>query len=348
MYKDATVLIIGDWDADGVVSSAIAFYAQEKLGIYPLKGKRKVRAEPAGPRSIAELSQKIDKCWECVIILDIPYTDSVETFMKEYRAFGCTGRIVYFDHHLSTIENFRIIENRFAVETLLGKSATSIILYRFLEGKGIRLPEKLRRYAMAVAILEGKKHRNYKTNIDNRMIKLVASISKTLNKVRDPDLWKAYVKWLANPLPTEPPKVKIENVVQNSLELSKKADAEAKRIAMELAMSSERLGYIRFVDARGKWKKRGATALASQIFRIVGEPVALLIDKDEESFLLIIRSSKGLAMTLARILASSGLLEDIGGHENVAVSRLSSSLDINKLKEAIRRGVIEAIRYGHH
>jgi len=346
--EEEKVLIIGDWDADGVVSSAIVFYVQEKLGIYPVKDKKRVRIEPAGPRSIAELSKKLRRCWDCVVILDIPYTGSVETFLKEYRALGCTGRILYFDHHPSTIENAINIERRFATETFFGKNATSLILYRFLEGIGVRLPEKLKRYAMAVAVLEGRRHRSKRIFVDDRMVKLVASISKTLNKVRDPDLWKAYVKWLANPLPTEPPKVRIRNEVQSSLDVSKEVDAEAKGIAMELAMSSERLGYIRFVDARGRWRKRGATALASHIFRIVGEPVALLIDKDEGTHLLIIRSSKGLAMALAKKLESLGLLEDVGGHENIAVSRIVPNFDINKLKEALRRGALEEIMTGHY
>ncbi len=348
MDEEEKVLIIGDWDADGVVSSAIVFYVQEKLGVYPTQGKRKVRTEPAGPRSIAELSKKLERCWDCVVVLDIPYTESVETFLKEYRALGCTGRILYFDHHPSTIENATNIERRFAAETFLGKNATSMILYRFLEGIGIRLPEKLKRYAMAVAVLEGKRYRSRKVFVDERMVRLVASISKTLNKVRDPDLWRAYVKWLANPLPTEPPKIRIRNEVQSSIEVSKEVDAEAKRIAMELAMSSERLGYIRFVDARGKWRRRGATALASHIFRIVGEPVALLVDKDEGTYLLIIRSSRGLAMALAKKLESLGLLEDVGGHENITVSRIVSNFDINRLKEALRRGALEEIMTGHY
>jgi hypothetical protein len=176
------------------------------------------------------------------------------------------------------------------------------------------------------------------------MVKLVASISKTLNRVRDPELWRAYVKWLTNPLPTEPPKVRVNNEIHTGLEISREEDEEVRRVAMNLAMSSQRLGYIRFVDARGKWRRRGATALASQIYRVVGEPVALIVDKDETSQLLIIRGPKGVALALARRLASLGMLEDVGGHGNLSVSKLKADVDIDELKNVLRRVVVEVMR----
>ncbi len=341
--KDS-VLIIGDWDADGVVSTSITVYSQEKLGVFPLKGRRKTRIRPAGPRSINEVDEG-KRCWECVVILDIPYTDVVEDFLKDYRSLGCIGKIVYFDHHPSTIENAEKLEKRFAVETFLGKSATSILLYRFLEGKGVRLPEKLRKYAFAVGVLEGRSRIHHKRiTVDDKFVKLVASISKTLNTVRDPDLWRSYVKWLASPLPTEPPRVRIRNAILKGTEVSAESDEEIKRMAMNLAISSERLGYIRFVDARGKWRRRGATALASQLYRIVKEPIALIVDKDDNSYLLIIRGSKGLALALAKKLAALGILEDVGGHGNISVSRLRSNFDLNELKNLLRRSVVEVLR----
>jgi oligoribonuclease NrnB/cAMP/cGMP phosphodiesterase (DHH superfamily) len=338
------VLVIGDWDADGVISTAITVYAQEKLGVFPLKSRCKVKTEPAGPRSVVEILNRNRRCWDCLVVLDIPYTPSLDDFLREYRALGCAGKIVYFDHHPSTIENARRIEERFAVETFLGKSATSVLLYRYLEGKGVRIPERLRKYALAVGVLEGRRHVQAREFIDERMVRLVASISKTLNKYRDRDLWKAYVKWLTNLLPTEPPKVKIEEELVSGLELSEKSDEEIKIVAMNLAMSSERLGYIRLVDARGKWRKRGASALATQIYKIVGEPVALIVNKDENSYLLIIKGPRGSALSIARRLASLGLLEDVGGHGNLSVSRLVPDFDMKKLKEALRRASIEVLR----
>ena len=43
------VAVIADWDADGVTSAAMLFYAQRHRGVYPLQGRQEVSLEPSGP-----------------------------------------------------------------------------------------------------------------------------------------------------------------------------------------------------------------------------------------------------------------------------------------------------------
>ncbi|MCE4621302.1 MAG: phosphoesterase [Desulfurococcales archaeon] len=342
---DGKVLVIGDWDADGVVSAAMIVYVQEKLGAYPFKGRVNVDIEPAGPRSIGEVLYQTSGCWEYVVIVDIPFTSEVESFLSEYRSRGCRGAIFYFDHHPSTIENATSIEEKYGVTVVTGRSATSVLLLRYLEGMGIKLSGRLRSYATAVAHLEGRRWREA-GSVDEKLVSLVASISKTLNVLRDREVWRKYVKWMASPLPLEPPKIKIEGekeeLLRKGLELSKEADEEAKRAAMELAFSAVNLGYAKLVDARGKWRKRGASALASWLYKIIGQTIVLLVERHDGVPLVIIRSNGGVAKRTAEKLLARGLVEDVGGHGNLAISRLPRDFDLEKLKEHLRRALLEA------
>lgn len=343
--EDCKVAVIADWDADGVVGAALIYYAQEKKGVFPVEGRVKVCLIPAGPRSIVE--EVGDRCWERVVIVDIPFTPEVETVISSLRE-RCGSKIYYFDHHGSTLSKMAELEEKYGVFGVVGKSSSAVIIKRFLEGLGVRFTQRMKDFVAAVAVLEGGRRRSGE-EAREKIVTLAASISKMLNQTRNREAWTKYVRWIANPLPFEDPGIKLRveekvNLVEAGVELSEQADKETKEIALKLAMSAVNLGYLKFVDARDKWKKRGASALASAIYKMVNMPVALLVEKNDGSRLLIIRSGRGEAMPLMEILYSKGIVVDTGGHGNIAVARLDDSVTVAELKRALRSAVIEFIR----
>ncbi|MEB3852014.1 MAG: phosphoesterase [Desulfurococcales archaeon] len=354
MPEGVQVAVIGDWDADGAVSAAIVYYTQAKLGVFPLSGRIKPWLAPSGPRSLPDTIGGLPGCPEVLVILDIPYTEEIAKALRLFRGSGCSGRIYYFDHHPSTIDALPELEDDLHVDAVVGKSATAVLLRTFLAGMGVRLTPRLEGFVKAVAVLEGSRRKaSQLVNSDIReegLVQLAASISKALNRTRSADLWRSYVEWLANPLPFESPKIRLPGVtgavdlIEASYDLGKEADEEAKQAAVDLAMGAESLGFIKFVDARGKWKKRGATALASYIHRITGQPVAVLVEKRDGGLLLVIRASHGAAVRIAEILRAMNALEDVGGHGNVATGRVPRELDVDRLKQLLRRAVFQAMQ----
>lgn len=337
------VLIVADWDADGVVAAALMLYAQERVGRFPLEARVKPEILPAGPRSISEVLA--EGCWEHVVILDIPYTQEVETVIARlYR--DCDSRIYYFDHHSSTIDNMPYLEEKYNVFVVVGRSPTSVIVQRFLEGLGVKPTPRLAEFVKAVSVLEGG-HKEF-GKASSGMISVAASISKSLNQMRSRSAWIKYVRWLSNPLPFEDASLSLGdskvNLVKYGMEVSKKNDEELKGVAMELAMSAKNLGFIRFVDARDKWKRRGSSALTSAIYRVLNAPVAALYEKEEGSRILIIRAGEGFAQDVMRTLEEMGTVEDVGGHGNIAVARVRDEVTLRRLETALRRAAFEANR----
>lgn len=354
MQPDYSVAVIGDWDADGIVSTAIVYYTQSRLGVFPLRGRRIPFTSPGGPRSFPEVVASLKVCPKVLVVLDIPYTSEVAEGLKSFRGRGCSGRVYYFDHHPSTIDSLPELEDELKVDAVVGRSATAVLLRTFLAGMNVKLTPRLEGFVRAVAVLEGSKKRvpqlSQEEIVEERLVQIAASMSKALNLTRDPELWRSYVEWLANPIPFESPKVRLPGVnaeldlIEASIDMGREADEEAKQAAIDLAMSAENLGYIKFVDARGKWKKRGATALAGYIHRMTGQPVAVLVEKRDGSLLLVIRASHGAAVRIAEILKAMNALEDVGGHGNVATGRLRQGLSLDKLKSMLRRAVFQALQ----
>lgn len=344
--EDCKVAVIADWDADGVVGAALIYFAQEKRGVFPVENTRgKVCLIPAGPRSIVE--EVGDRCWERVVIVDIPLTNEVESVIAGLKE-KCNAKIYYFDHHPSTLSKVGELEEKYGVFGVVGRSSSAVIIKRFLEGMGLKLTQRMRDFVAAVAVLEGGR-RHVKEDVSGRLVTLAASISKMLNQTRSREAWIKYVKWIGNPLPFEDPGIKLKmdekvNLVEAGVELSEQADKETKDVALRLAMSAVNLGYLKFIDARGKWRKRGASALASAIYKIVNMPVALLVDKSDGSMLLIVRSGRGEAMDLVRILYDMGVVVDSGGHGNIAVARVDDSVTVAGLKKSLRKAVVDLIR----
>ncbi len=79
------VLVIGDWDADGVVSAAIIYYLQEKQGKYPVAERLPVELVPSGPRGLKEKLDNVNRSPRVLVILDIPYTRGLEEKLKEFK-----------------------------------------------------------------------------------------------------------------------------------------------------------------------------------------------------------------------------------------------------------------------
>jgi len=345
MQDKCRVAVVADWDADGVVGAALVYYAQEKRGVFPVKGRERVCLIPAGPRSLGE--EIGGGCWENLVLVDIPLTDEVLAALTAYRERCPGSRIYYFDHHSSTLQAAAELEDKLGAFVVVGRSPSSVLLKRFLEGLNLRLTRRLSDFVDAVAVLEGPR-RPQRVEVSRKLVEMAASISKMMNAERNREAWVKYVKWLANPLPFEDPGISLssekQNLIEAGLEISRQADEEVKELATELAMSAANLGYIRFVDAREKWRKRGASALASAIYKLLGQPVAVLFEKSDGSRLLVIRSGRGEAARIMDVLLEMGVVVDKGGHGNIAVARLSDDVTVRRLEASLRRAAFEAAR----
>ncbi|MEB3844666.1 MAG: phosphoesterase [Desulfurococcales archaeon] len=355
--QECEVAIIADWDADGVVSAALLLYAQEVKGVFPLKKRTKVCLIPSGPRSITKIKES-GECWPIIVILDIPYTQEVDEVLNHLKEH-CGSKIYYFDHHKTTIEAMPKIEEKYNVYVVVGRSPTSVLLQRFLEGLNVRITPRLREFVKAIAVLEGNKHLKKEVDASEGIVRLAASISKALNQTRSSEAWAKYVRWVSNPIPFEDIKIRVRtprteennastarkrSLLKVGMEISQVSDKEVKEAARELAMSAKNLGYVKFVDARGRWEKRGSSALASAIYKIVNFPVAVLVEKEEGNRLLIIRSGRGEAESIMSELYKMGIVEDTGGHRNIAVARLKDIVTINMLERSLRKASFYAAR----
>ncbi len=338
------VAIIADWDADGVVAAASIVYSQEKLGVFPLKGKHKVELIPSGPREIEERIKEKMKggCWDIIVILDIPFSNEVKNALDYLNSSNCKAKIYYFDHHPISLENMSTIESRYNALAILGRSPTSILVKRLLDGLNAKLTPRLLSLIDAIGILEGGGWLRGKNKATEGIVKLTASISKALNQKKEEGVWVKYVEWASNPLPFEQSffresDSRIKNVVDLGIEVSKESDIEIKNAAFELAISAKNLGYLKFVDARSRWKKRGASALASALYKVLKATTALLVEKEDGARLLIIRSGKGEALNIMQRLFSSGITSDVGGHGNIAVAKLRQEITIKELEDSLRK-----------
>jgi hypothetical protein len=328
--------IIADWDADGVTAAAMLYYAQYYRKVYPLKGRHEVSLEPAGPRGFKDALQHIleaGNCPDALAVLDIPLTKDIHEVLLDFMR-DCKGaRLIYIDHHFSTIymskELYELSE-----EVYLGHKPTAMLTYNLLRSLGVRhMTPRLEAFMKAVGVLE--RGARPLTEAERRVVKLAASISKACTVLRDKELWRKLVKWLASPLPQDMPFD--TKLVEKVVKIAEESDKEIAEKAKELAITAKRVGYIRFVDARGKWVSRGSSALASKLYKILKQPVALLVERDDGVRLLIIRSKGRGAYRVATGLVKEGIAEDIGGHSGLAIVRLREDIDLGTLENVLRR-----------
>ncbi len=333
--EGAPVVVIADWDADGATSAAMIYYAQRYKGVYPLRGGREVALYPSGPRGFPDALAKAVEgkvCPEALVVLDIPLADTVYGSLRSFLARCRGSRLIYIDHHFSTIhEAGKLYE--LTEEVLVGHKPTALLTYKLLQSVGLRrLTPRLEAFMRAVGVLE-KERRPQRG--EDKLVKLAASISKATTVLRDEELWRKLVLWLASPLPSETPFDM--RLVEKVLEVARRSDREIEEKAKMLAFEARRVGYIKFVDARGKWSGRGASALASKLYKILKQPVAVLVERDDGVRLLIVRTRGRSAYRLAVGLLEEGVAENIGGHSSLAVARLKPGVDIDRLLDVLRR-----------
>ncbi len=327
------VIVIADWDADGVVSAAMILYAQQYQGKYPLKGKRSVALRPATPRTLAQALrwEPSYECPEVIMFLDIPYVKhNYKIILDVKRRCGRT-RIVYIDHHLSTIHNAHSLE-KLVDEVIVGYSSTALLVYNLLRAIGVRLTPRLENFARAINYME----RSIKVPPElESMVKLASSISKAMKVEKNEELWERLVKWMASPLPfTTPPP--LDRAIDKAQKLAERADELLKHLSLELAMSAEKYGHLRLVNAQCI-DLRGAstTALTSRIYKILRKPVILFTERDERKF-LVIKAGRGLAAKIASMLMRYGIVEDVGGHASIAVLRIKGDVDFDVIRNVVK------------
>ena len=334
MEKPKRVLVAGDWDADGIVSAALLVYTQEKLSLYPLKSVSIVDRVPVDPDRLRYMLNSISAPYDLAVFLDlpyVPYTGNVLKMMKQH--FG-VGKIMYVDHHLSTLQHEE--ELRQIVDVLLvdHRQPTVGLLMDELSKNGIRVHKRLESFATAVRYMDAGKRVPPEYM---KIFEITKMISKALTAVRDDELWVKIVNWLADPTPLPMPLD--EQVMARVKEVIDKRDSELREVAMSLAIEAVKVGDLRFVDARKKWKKRGATALASKLASILRAPVALLVDTNKNHSLLVIKASRGRAYRIAKYLVGEGVAYDIAGHPNLAIVRVEKEIDKKTILDALQQAL---------
>ena len=343
------VQVFADWDADGVVSAALVYYAQRYRGRFPLPEKADVGLWPGGPRStLKNIEAVIDEykrtrsAPKAVVFLDIPLTPQVLEAIKRLQREIPGVRVIYVDHHYSTLANakrlYELVE-----EAYLGHRPTAILVYNILRSLGIRhVTPRLEAFMRAVGVLERDKAAA-RARVEDRIVKLAASLSKATAVTRDAELWRRLVVWLASPLPQPAPVDQglIERVTRIAEESDRRLEEEAKL----LAPSARRLGFLKLIDIRGKWSGRGVSALASKLYKILRGPVAVLADAPGYP-ILVVRAPGRIAYRMAMLLVKEGVAENIGGHGSLAIVRLRRDVDDAKLFEVLRRVSFEAQRAG--
>ncbi len=330
------VLVIGDWDADGVVASALILYSQEKLGVYPIESKAIVDLKPLDPQKLRVFLREVRHKYNVLVFLDIPYIPRMENIFRLLKEHYSVEKIVFIDHHISSLNNEEKLAN-VVDELRLGYEPTSVIVYKILVEKKVHVPTKLKMFVETVSYMD----RGLKVPSKYmKLFELASMFSKALTIKRDERIWIELVKWLSNPMPIQMPLDK--RVLEEVKKAVEERDRELKEKAIDLAMSARKLSCLRFVDARRVWRKRGATALASKIAHVVKAPVAVLFSTTRGYDLLVIKASGGVAYRIAKYLIAEGYAEDVAGHPNLAIVRVKRGVDTEGLVKALNKACFYA------
>jgi len=327
------VFIGGDWDADGVVATALMNYAQEKLGVYPLQSKAIVEKKPVDPDRIRMIIGELRGVYDYAVFLDLPYTPSVPRILELLKRHFGVKKIMYIDHHISTINNMSVLE-KVVDELIVDKSnPTSVITYRLISEKGIRIPQRLKNFVDLVYYMDSG--RRIPDNL-MKMFEIVKLISKALTIKRDVELWVKIVDWLSSNILFSSIDESILRDVKNIID---EWDKLVNETAMDLALSAVKIGDFRLIDARGRWKRRGASVLASRLASLLNAPVILWVDTSKEYSLLIIKAHGGRAYAIAENLKNMGFAIDIAGHRNLALIKIPRNVDQNTLREKLYKAI---------
>lgn len=324
------VLVISDWDADGVVASALAYYSQSIACKYPVEECCKVDLRPIEPSNIYALISRLNESYEAVMFLDIPFLSKIASLFKMLREHFNVGRVIYIDHHVSTLNSESELR-KLCDEIYVSLEATSTILYKVLSSRGVKVHEKLKMFTTVISYMD----RGLRVpNELLQLLKLASTISKILTVKRDPELYEKIVAWLVNSFPSPPPFSTLElKMLERRV---KEVDEELSRIVMDLAMTGKNVGYLKFIDASNHWKRRGATSLVLRLGRLLKSPVAVVF-RGERGKILIVKASHSRAYRIAKYFIGEGLAEDIAGHPNLAIIKLSKDASDKLIEDALRK-----------
>lgn len=328
------ILVLGDWDADGVVSVALLSYSQEYIKKYPFEGDVVLDKIPIDPDRIKYILSHVKKNYNVVYFLDIPYSDILGNITKMLKIHFGVERVVFVDHHIASVQRIHELENVFDEIIVDYKKPTCTLLYEELSRRGVNVHVKLREFVEVIKYMDSGKR------IPERLMKLfelAKMISKALTAVRDEELWLKTINWLADPSPTQMPLN--EEIWASVKKIIENRDREVTDIATRLAVTAVKIGDLRFVDARYAWKKRGATALASKLSLILRAPVAMLAGTNSGYPLLIIKANGGRAYRIAKYLLGEGIALDIAGHPNLAIVRVDRDIDKKALLEILHNAL---------
>ncbi len=328
--KIPRVLVMGDWDADGIAASALILYAQEKVGVYPLNTKALVDLKPLDPEKLRLFIKDVKHKYNALVFLDIPYIPRMENIFRILKEHYSVEKIVFIDHHISSLNNEKKLKE-IVDELHLAHEPTSMIVYKILLEKNIHIPSRLKMFVETISYMDRGLRVPEKYM---KLFELASLFSKALTVKRDEKIWVELVKWLSNPMPIQMPLNK--RVLDKIKKAVEERDKELKDIAMDLALTARKAGYIKFIDARRVWRKRGATALASKIAHILKSPVAVLFTTNRGYDLLVIKASSGIAYRIAKYLIAEGFAEDVAGHPNLAIVRLKQ-VDVEELVKALNK-----------
>lgn len=332
-YKVTTekrVLVLGDWDADGVVATGLLLYAQKYSKKYPVEGEVEVDKAPIDPNRLKYLLSAISSSHEVVVVLDVPFSEVLANVIRLMKTHFGVSRVIFIDHHIASVQRVNEISSVVDEAIIDFRKPTSLLLYEELTKRGIRVHERLARFVEVVKYMDaGRK-------VPDRLMKLfeLAKIfSKALTAMRSEELWSKIAEWLANPEPLPTPLD--ESTWRKAREIIEQRDREVSEVARDLAVTAVKVGDLRFIDARDYWKKRGATALASRLSSILKAPVAVLVNTNRGFPLLIIKAPAGRAYRVAKYLLAEGVAQDIAGHPNLAIVRIHEGFEKNKLIEIL-------------
>lgn len=320
------ILVLGDWDADGVVATALMTYSQEYAKKYPFDGEAVLVKMPVDPDRVKYMLSQIREEYDAVYFLDIPYSETLGNIARLMKTHFGVKKIVFIDHHIASMQRINDLKNVFDEFIVDYRKPTTVLLYEEVSKNNIPIHQKLREFVEVIKYMDSGKR------IPPRLMKLfeiAKMISKALTAVRNEELWLKTINWLADPTPSPMPlNETMWNIVKKIIE---DRDREVTDAAMRLAIAAVKVGDFRFVDARHVWKKRGATALASKLSLILKAPVAMLAGTNRGYSLLIIKASNGRAYRIAKYLLAEGLALDIAGHPNLAIVRTPKEIDVKEL-----------------
>lgn len=329
------VAIIGDWDADGVISAAEIFYSQNLLGAYPVKGRCDILLIPTSARSIDKAVEEIHGySINYAVILDVAYSRYMDKALSVLHSRGT--KVIYIDHHISTAIHIDSIRPK-VESVIVGQTSTAMLVYNILKSMGIDISERLKAFVEAVTIIEKGDRRHSAKRVNKKLIDIVATLSRSLVISKNRDMWIRVVKWLTEPLPmvSLPFAANINQFVQPQLGYLK----EIKVVANEIALSSIKIFNIRFIDIRGRRYPYKSTSIASALYRLLRTPIILLSKNRHGQNILVLKSSGTLAYDIALYLYKKNIAEDLMGHQTLVIMLLKPDVDketiINSIREAI-------------